>query len=100
MPKLEVTVPHKLTEQEALARLKNMISDLQKQFAGTVTNVQENWNGNLNHFSFQLMGYKVAGTLSVGPSEIALNSDLPFAAIPFRGKIESSIREKATQLLS
>ncbi|HEY5533905.1 MAG TPA: hypothetical protein VIL99_03035 [Ignavibacteria bacterium] len=39
--------------------------------------------------------FKVSGSLAASESEVLIKGDIPFLALPFRGQIESTIREKA-----
>ncbi|PWT90229.1 MAG: hypothetical protein C5B54_07520 [Acidobacteria bacterium] len=100
MPKIDVTVPHNLSVEEAVSRIKNLIGTMQKQYGDRVKNVQENWNGNHADFSFEVMGLAIAGNLSIEPSQMHVIADLPFSAMPFKKMIETTIKEKSTQLLS
>lgn len=100
MPKMNVRVPHHLTETEATSRIKKLIGELKQKFGDRIQNLQEAWSGTGGTFSFETMGFKLSGTLSVSPSEVQIDGSLPFAALPFRGMVEEAIREKAKDLLS
>ncbi len=100
MPKMSVRVPHQLTQEEAAARIKNLIGELKQKFENRIQNLQEAWNGNRGDFSFETMGFTLSGTFKVQASEIQMDGTLPIAALPFRGRIESAILEKAKELLS
>jgi hypothetical protein len=100
MSKLALNIPHAQTQEEALSRIKQLLSRLQEEQKGTVTNVQENWDGPNGSFSFSAKGFNIAGTLQVTENEVYLESDLPFAVSLFKGQIASMITEKATALLA
>ena len=100
MPKLNITITHHLSQDEALRRSKGLLGDVKTQFVGKVSDLREQWNGNVNSFSFSMEGLSVYGTLIVTPSEVEFFVDLPFAATFFRGKIESTIRDRAGRLLA
>ena len=100
MPKLYMTITHHLSQDEALKRIKGLLGDVKTQFADKISDLRERWNGNAGGFSFSAKGLSVSGTLTVKPSEVELFGDLPFAATFFRGKIESTIRERAGRLLA
>ena len=100
MPKMSVVVPHRLSEEEALRRIKGLLADLKDQYADRFTDLQETWSGNDGWFSLKAMGFNVSGALSVKPSQVELTGDLPFAAMPFKGRIEQVIRERAERLLA
>ncbi|MDB4978539.1 MAG: hypothetical protein JWM56_725 [Candidatus Peribacteria bacterium] len=99
MPNLHFTIPHPLSEQEALTRIKSLLEELKKEFGGKMTNLQEKWQGNTDAFSFTVMGFDVSGTLIVRDKEVELQGSLPLAALPFKGKIEETIRKEAQKVL-
>ncbi|MBS1533205.1 MAG: polyhydroxyalkanoic acid system family protein [Bacteroidetes bacterium] len=100
MPTLEMTIPHNLPQQEALQRIKNLLSETKREHGDKIQNLEENWNGNEGNFSFKAMGYDISGTLTVNPSSVELNGKIPFAVSLFKGTITKMINEKAAQLLS
>ena len=100
MPKLNMAVSHRLTQDEAVFRIKALLGEVKKEHADKISNLREEWNGNTGTFSFSAMGFSVSGTLIVKPSEVELSGSLPFAASFFKGKIESTLRERAETLLA
>jgi Putative polyhydroxyalkanoic acid system protein (PHA_gran_rgn) len=46
------------------------------------------------------MGQKASGTVTVNPSDVAVQLTLPFAASLFKSKIESGIRDSLTRILA
>lgn len=99
MSKLSLTIPHSQTQEEAVSRIKQLLGRLQEEQKGTITDVQENWNGPNGQFSFSAKGFNIAGTIQVKDKEVLLESDLPFAVSLFKGQIASIITEKANTLL-
>ena len=100
MPKLNISVPHALTEDEALGRIKGMLTDLKRENEGTFSDLTEEWTGNGGRFSVKAMGMKVAGGLTVLADRVELNGDLPLTAAPFKGRIEQLVRERMERLLA
>ena len=100
MSKLNITVPHKLSQDEALRRIKTLLGEIKTQFADKIKDMNEQWNGNTGTFSFSAMGFSVSGKLVVNSNEVELSGNLPFAAIFLKGKIELTIRERAESLLA
>jgi hypothetical protein len=95
-----VTVPHKLTKDEAKARLSGLLPGLRTEFAGMVSDMQERWEGDTLHFSFKARGFSVGGSAEVRPSSVSVDYNLPLLARPFRGQFESGIRERLDSLLA
>ena len=95
-----MNIPHQLTQDEALKRIHIHFEEIKNEFADKISNLQEEWKEYTGTFSFSFMGFSVSGTMSVNPSEVTLSSSLPLAATFLKGKIESTIRERAETLLA
>lgn len=100
MAKLNMAVSHRLSQDEALKRIKTLLGEVKTQFADKISDLREEWNGNTGKFSFSAMGFSVSGILTVNLSKVELSGNLPFAASFFKGKIESTLRERAETLLA
>jgi hypothetical protein len=100
MAKLNMKFPHQLSQDEALKRTHRLLDQMKNQFADQVSNLSEKWEQNTCKFSFSVKGFSVSGTLTAKPFEVELSGDLPWAAALFKGKIESTIRERAETLLA
>ena len=98
MSKINLTVTHRLSQDEALQRTYGLLEKIQKQFADKINDLQQKWDGNTGMFNFSVMGFSVSGKLTVEPSEVKLTATLPFAAVFFKGKIEAAIREQLENL--
>jgi hypothetical protein len=99
MPKLEIKVPHELTQSEALIRIQKFLPDLKAQHSDRISDLEESWSGSTGQFKFKIKGFKVSGSLFVGVSDVLIKGDIPFLAAPFKGTIEETIKTKATELL-
>ena len=100
MPKLNMVIQYHLSQDEALRRIQGLLEDVKNQFAGKISDLREEWNGNTGRFNFSAMGFSVSGILTVHSSQVELSANLPFAATFFKGKIEATIRERAETLLA
>jgi hypothetical protein len=99
MPKINLSVPHTLGQEEAKRRAANLMADSRTRFADKISDVVESWNGYIDTFSFKAMGFSVSGTLEIQPSQILIEMNLPLAAYPLKGRIESEILTHARELL-
>ena len=100
MPTINVAVPHRLTQDEAVLRIKNLLGDVKTRYADQIVGLNEAWDGYAGKFSFQAMGMPVTGTLAVKPAQVEISGQLPFAAMFFKDKIEALIRQRAEALLA
>jgi len=99
MPTFTVRVPHALTPQEARNRLERFAETLQQRHQSQVSNLQQSWEGDTLHFRFKTYGIPLEGGITVADRELNVSGTLPFSAMMFRGKIESSIREELERLV-
>jgi hypothetical protein len=99
MPGLNITIPHNLTADEARTRIRDLMESLKSSYSDRITDLKESWDNNTGTFTFKAMGYDLSGKIFVTDSEVKITGDLPFAAVFFKGKIESTIRQKGEELL-
>ena len=100
MRSFNLDIPHKLSQQEALSRIKNLFTILRLEQKDKISGVKESWQNETVTFQFTAMGFTVSGMLTVHPSNIELNAKVPFTVFLFRNKIRKVIREKAVELLA
>jgi hypothetical protein len=99
MPKLNITVPHRLTQVEAETRIRSLLNDLKKQHGDQISNLKEEWTGHMGKFDCSVMGLQVSGMLTIAPSQVTITGTLPLAAMIFKGQLESMLKKHATELL-
>jgi hypothetical protein len=100
MPKLNLSVPHKLSQQDAKKRIKGLLEKVKAEHSDKFSDLREEWSDNVGAFSFSALGFSVSGTLTVTPTAVQFSGDLPFAVSLFKNKIEATIRDRATELLA
>ncbi len=100
MPKLAMSVPHQLGEEEALHRVQAVADGIKSKYSDKYKDLQEEWDGPTGNFSFRTMGFNVKAGIVVTDQAVDIKGDLPFAAMMFKGKIETAIREQLERLLS
>jgi len=100
MPVIKISVPHDLGADEAKHRIVNLVSEAKGNFGKSVSDVKESWIDNRGEFSFRAMGFSVSGNLQVEPKSVDLEITLPFAALPFKSRIEGELSSKAKALLA
>jgi hypothetical protein len=100
MPKLSMTVGHTVDREEAGERLKSLLSWVKDRYKDQVGELQEEWGDHTLKFSFKTYGFKFQGQGVVEDTDVKLDVDIPFAAMMFKGKIESDLREMLTKALA
>lgn len=100
---IDVSIPHRLSRDEARSRLRDGAARLQAQFAGgtgggvPVAQVHQSWHDYHNDFQFTAMGQSIAGRMDVEPDCIRLSVDVPWMlgmiAETIRGHIEQETRK-------
>ena len=100
MSSLNINIPHQLSQEEALSRIKNLLGKLKEEQKDKVSNVTEEWKGDTGNFSFTTYGYDLSGSIKVHPSSIDIDATVPFAIALFKGTIKEIIDKKTRALLS
>ena len=100
MPKMSVSVSHALSEQEAAERLKKFLAFIQDKYKSQFSNLEQTWVGNVLNFGFTTFGFPIKGSMSILPTEVKVDGDLPFAAMMFKGKIEQTIKDNLSRELT
>ncbi len=95
MPKINLEVPHTLSADEARVKLEKFAESLPKD---QVKDLEQTWNGNTLTFGFKTMGIKIGGDLTAADQKLLVDLELPFAAMMFKGKIESEIKKQLERL--
>jgi len=99
VPKSTINVPHQLGKDMALTRIKDILVQAKAQYGDKISDLQEDWTNEGGSFSFRAMGFKISGSMTVTDSNVEILGDYPFAALPFKGTIEATLRERAERLL-
>lgn len=100
MPSLKLDFPHNLGQQEAVDRLKNLLTKVKNKYQDQVSDLSESWTDNKLDFGFSTYGFKIAGNVLVEPNQVKLDGQIPFAAMMFKGKIESALRDQLAKELA
>ena len=99
MPKMNLIIEHKLTQEEAVSRIKNGIEAIKKEFAADIEKLETLWNENHCDFALSVSGFSSRGTMDIKQGEIAISGDLPFMLSLFKDKIESAIKDRVKKML-
>jgi hypothetical protein len=100
MPAFQVNVPHGLGKEQALERLKAFLEKVAERYKDQVSKMEGNWVEDVLTFAMTTYGFTISGTLTVSDATAQIVGQLPFAALPFKGKIEKSIADALSKQLS
>jgi hypothetical protein len=100
MSSLRMQIPHKLSQEEALGRIKTLLHKVKHEQKEKISNVKEEWSHNTGHFHFSAQGFDLSGVIKVHPENIDIHAKIPLAVFLFRNKIKQIIEEKAHEILS
>ena len=100
MSDLKLSIPHNLSGEEALDRIKKLLVNLKQDHKDLIDKAEEEWDGSTGKFRFSVKGFDLAGTMNVSSSSVDINAKLPFAVSLFKGKISQVITDKAKELLA
>ena len=92
---LVITIPHRLTKEEALRRMKNGLASANLPF---LTIEREEWNGDLLEFSLKGVGQQASGTALVQDNAVQLTLVLPWLLQRF-AELAGGALTKRTKLL-
>ncbi len=99
MPKFSVTVPHQLSREDASRLLDRFVEEvLLTKFKDSIGELEQQRDGDALTFKLKTFGIQLSGKAVATDSDFVVDGDLPFAAVMFKGKIESSIREQLERL--
>jgi hypothetical protein len=100
MPDLIVSVSHRLSQDEALRRIQAAVAQAKAQFSDKINELHVGWNGYFGAFKISAQNQEVSGTVAVNPSDVTLETTLPFLATFFKTTIESRMRDELTRILA
>ena len=81
-------------------RLERFAESLQQKIKNQVSDFHQSWEDDTLRFRFKTYGIPLDGGITVDEKELNVDGNLPFSAMMFRGKIESTIREELERLLA
>ena len=96
---MRVPLYHDLSENEAMAKAKLLLSRLAHKHRDLISSLKEDWTGTNCSFSFRAKGKEITGQVSVESSEVLFQASLPLFFRLLEKRIESDLREEWEKLL-
>ena len=101
MPVLKLKSQHSLSPDEATDRIKKRIAEEVEKQAHYVTELKETVIlPNKSEYSCKVYGFNLSGHFHSTEKEVAVEVNLPFAAMMVKGMIESQLQSALDQALS
>ena len=97
---MEIRRHHNMTLDAAVQLSDKILPGFIEQAGDNVSNIQQQWDGNVLSFAFHTYGMNIKGTFLVTDDEIIIESKLPFMARPFEGRVRSAIEQQLDTFLS
>lgn len=96
---VKVDIPHKLTREEARARIARGFDRIRSDATGNLVKFEDVWSGDRLDFRARTMGQSVVGRLDVLDDCVHVEIDLPGFLAAIAGKLTGKIQKEATLLL-
>ena len=96
---ITISIPHRLTQEEARTRLANGLTELKQKYAGSVAGLEENWSGNLLSFRLTAVGQSITGRAEVLAEAVKLDIDLPWLIAAMAEKLRPKIEAEGRRML-
>lgn len=96
---VSVTIPHRLSKDEARRRLEGGFQRVTEQMAGKAVSVDQTWDGDRMDFSARVMGQSITGKLMVRDASVDLEIDLPWLLASMANLFKGRLRKETTLLL-
>ena len=93
-----VTIPHKLTKEEAARRLKKGFADV-RSFGEKFVVLTDDWNGDHLDFKASLLGQTTTGMVDVGEHSVRLEIQLPWMLALLANKAKAIVQKQGQLML-
>jgi hypothetical protein len=100
LPDLIVSVSHRLSQDEALRRIQAAVAQAKTQYSDKIDDLGEGWDGYVGTFQISAQNQQASGTVMVNPSDVTVETTLPFLALVFKSRIEFGLRDVLTNILA
>lgn len=90
MADISMRRPHGMSEEDAKAKVHNVVADIEKEFPSLVNDIS--WNDDKSQAKVKGKGF--TGHFQVTREEVSIDIDLAFFARPFKPKVETKIAKR------
>jgi hypothetical protein len=97
---MHVEIPHKLSQTEAIDKVKKSLEETRPKLDGQAVIEKEEWHDNTLDFGVLVQGQRITGSLEVQEKNFVLDAKLPLLWRMFEGRIQKTIEEQIKTLNS
>ncbi len=94
-----VTIPHRLSRQEAVKRLKAGFSNVRSSFGQGFVVVKDEWAGDHLDFRASLLGQTTTGSVDVADDHVRLEVQLPWVLALLADKAKALVQREGQLML-
>jgi Putative polyhydroxyalkanoic acid system protein (PHA_gran_rgn) len=94
-----VTIPHRLSRQEAVKRLKAGFSNVRTSFGQGFVVVKDEWAGDHLDFRASLLGQTTTGSVDVADDHVRLEVQLPWVLALLAEKAKALVQREGRLML-
>jgi hypothetical protein len=94
-----VTIPHKLTKEEAIRRLQKGFGDVRSAVGEKFVVLTDTWNDDHLDFRASLLGQTTTGTVDVGDHSVRLEIQLPWMLAMLANKAKGIVQKQGQLML-
>jgi hypothetical protein len=94
-----VTIPHRLSRQEAVKRLKAGFSKVRTSFGQGFVVVKDEWAGDHLDFRASLLGQTTTGSVDVADDHVRLEVQLPWVLALLADKAKALVQREGRLML-
>jgi hypothetical protein len=100
MPRINASVKHGLGAEQAQLRVEQLMERIRQDYGDMVSDLTGQWSDRTLQVSFRAYGFRIASDVQIEEEAIAVQSEIPLAALPFKGKIQQTIVGKLEEVLA
>jgi hypothetical protein len=97
MPKVSVAVPHHGDPDEVVEKVRRVFEKTVKEFQGQ--DYEAEWVGRSATFKFTSLGFPISAAMNIDDTQVAIDIDLPMAAMMFKGRVEEVMKKNLIEVL-
>ncbi len=100
MPKISMAIPHSLTTDEAVQRLRTRFEELMQEHGEQIDDFESQWQDSSITYGFKTYGVHVKGAVTVELEQVQVDTELPMLAMMFKGMIQQRIHSELSRALA